>query len=121
MYMATIARNSPNSGGISVSLTGADFVTEANQFAGIVDPSGGIMFSLGISDIFYEFFVNDVEERLGAGTLVISGMATTTASPERISGALVGTLGIVADAGAYPRSYVAECTSDAHALEMVRR
>jgi hypothetical protein len=79
------------------------------------------MFSLGVSDIFYDFSVYDVEERLGTEALVINGVATTTGSPARISGAFAGTLSIVADGGKFPRSYLAECKSNAHALEMMRR
>lgn len=85
------------------------------------------MFALGPSDIFGESgcvtcpAVTDIEERLGSGTLTINGIAMTTGSPERISGTLAGTLGIVAEGETLPRSDLAECKSDEHALELLRR
>jgi Carboxypeptidase regulatory-like domain len=125
-YLATIARDSSTGPGrINVSLSGADFVKAengtANRFAGVVDPSGGIIFSLGNSDVFSDFDLDEVIERLGTVELVIGGVATTTGSPQRISGPLAGTLGIVADAETSPRTYLAECKSEGHTLEFVRQ
>ena len=119
-YVATIAPDSANGRGrINVSLSGADFV--ANRFPGVVDPSGGIIFSFGNSDVYSDFSLDEVIERLGTVELVIGGVATTTGSPQRISGPFAGTLGTVADAGTSPRTYLAECKSEGHTLEMVRQ
>lgn len=128
VYTANVKPHSSNDPGfVTVTLADADFVVTGDRdgspdrFFGLVDPTGGITFSIGTSDIFYEFHIYDLEERFGNDVLIIRGIVTATSAPTRISGTLNGSIGVATEARTFPRTYLSECRAGEHGFEMVRR
>ena len=110
---------------MTVYLTGADFVLHDDSFSGRQNGSGdwfsGQISSTGqvVFFIGYYFGSYAVAERLGSVVLLIDGRVNAVASGDRISGTMVGSIGISSTPG-YPFGpVVAKCATDR--FEMVRR
>ena len=102
---------------LSVDLTGADFVEHngaGRWFGGQISSTGQVVFHPG-----YYFGDYAIAERLGSVVLLVEGTVNAVVIGDRISGTMVGHIGIASNP-AYPFGpVVTKCATDQ--FEMVRR
>ena len=110
---------------MTVRLTGADFVLHKDSSFGQENGSGdwfaGQISSTGQVTLSPNFYWGSyaIAERLGSVILLIDGSVNAVASGNRISGTMMGHIGISSTPG-YPFGpVVAKCATDR--FEMVRR
>ncbi len=124
-YTANVEQDGPR---ISVTLSGADFLTTSghgNGFVGSLDISGRLAFSIGSPNFDYYgpwyYGLPELAERVGDTTLIVSGVVSVQGGPPRLSGTLDGFL-LTADRSTYPFGppYRSVCVGQ-HGFEMVRR
>jgi hypothetical protein len=92
----------PNGARLNVSLTGADFLPDSNNFSGLVVSASAIRFNVFAgTDFYYGSFFEVAENVAGVGTIFVAGfpiIAATDISGARIDGAFSqndGFLGLV--------------------------
>jgi len=122
-YTATVAQQDAR---VTVTLADADFIVtngRGRSFTGFIEVTNDIRFTLGDAFYYYYYYGGgfDIVERIGNFTLLISGTATTTATPGRIAGSLSGSLVTSTKAAAPFTPFSAQCHGSAHGFEMVRR
>ena len=117
VYTATISQDDSQ---LRVSLSGSDFIVQngaGNRFYGSVTPTGEAIFV--ISDQYGYYPEYDIAERFGDGALLVWGFVRARATPELISGLMVGQI-IISAAPTNPLTPPGfHCWTDR--FEMVRR
>ena len=117
-----IANVEQDGGRLTVTLSDADFIVTdgfGNRFSGLTDPTGTMTFEVGEFGAFSSRF--DIVERFSGGALAVGGTVTATGTPQRIAGALNGSI-LTSDRTSDPfEPFNASCYSETHGFEMVRR
>jgi hypothetical protein len=91
-YAAVVVQNSTS---LTVTVSGGTFVGSGDRFRGRVEP-GQVLFSIGNQDDFYYYYgrVPGIVEQIDPSLyyMVFASVVITNATPNRLSGALVGTI-----------------------------
>ena len=120
-YVANVAQDGAR---LTVTLGNADFIVTNGRgrgFTGFVEVSNEIRFSVGDFSFYYYYVETfDIVERIGNLTVLIGGIAITTATPGRIAGTLSGSIVTSAKSAAPFTPFSAQCHGN-HGFEMLRR
>lgn len=122
VYTATVSQDA---GRLAVTLSDADFIVTGgfgNRFFALMDPSDTMTARISDADNYYYYSGHfDIVERVGGTPLMVQGSVTAKGTPQAISGTLRGSIMTSSRPSAPFLPAMAQCFSDTHGFEMVRR